>query len=159
VSDVADTENSPALAPESVILLMFRAASPELEMVSVWVPEEPERIFPEARDAATEIPGALPVPPRVTMPFPEPLESIVRVAALLPAEVGVNVTVTSELCPAGTLSVVAETENSAAFAPESVMLVMSSEMFPVLEMVSVWEVEAPTTALSRDSEAATEIFA
>jgi len=46
---------------------MLRVASPELEMVSVWVLEEPERIFPEARVAGTEITGDVPVPLKETL--------------------------------------------------------------------------------------------
>ena len=65
--------------------------------------------------------------------------------------------VTSWLWPALMLSVVAETENSPAFSPDRVMLVISSGIFPVLATVRTYVLEDSTCAGPNARKSDTEI--
>ena len=78
-------------------------------------------------------------------------------ALLVPAEVGEKVTVTSWFWPALTLKEVGETENAAASAPERVMSGTTSVASPELDMLSVWEPDAPTVTDPKAREDETEI--
>jgi len=102
--------------------------------------------------------AAVPVPLRETLVgVPTASWVIDRLADFVPADVGAKVTVTSWLCPALIANDVAETENSAALAPERVMLLTLNAASPVLETVKVCEVVDPISVLPRSRLATTEI--
>ena len=57
-----ETRKATASVPDRVMSDTTSVASPVLEMVSFWEPDEPTVTAPKAREDETEMDGAVPVP-------------------------------------------------------------------------------------------------
>ena len=130
---------SPALTPESPMLLMVKVPLPELVRVTVCPAlVVPTVWFPKLRlEGETLAADAVPVPERATVwGLPVALSVIVRAAERFPVAAGLKLTLIVQLAPAATLDPqLLVWAKSLTLAPEIAMLVTLKDAVPELERV------------------------
>jgi hypothetical protein len=137
-----DCAKSLALVPKIAMLVIVRAALPELLTVTDWTALDVlTGVFPKDRldgEALTE--AEVPVPDRGTdWGLPVALSATLIEAERLPLAAGVKVTLTVQLAPAATdVPQLLVWEKSVALTPKIAMLVMPSGPFPEFVIVTGW---------------------
>ena len=130
-----------ALVPESAMLVMLKAALPELVRVRFWA----ALVAPTARPAKVRLEGDrltahdAPVPVMLTVCEPPPALSVIVTAAVrAPAAAGLKVTLIAQLAPATMLEPqLFVWAKSLALVPESAMPVTLKDAAPLLVRVIV----------------------
>ena len=130
---------SPALTPESPMLVTVKAPLPELVRVTVCaVLAVPTDWLPKARlEGETLTADAVPVPERGTVcGLPAALSATVRAAVRFPVAAGLKLTLIVQLAPAATLDPqLLVWAKSLALAPEIAMLLTLKAALPELVRV------------------------